>query len=116
MRHRKKKTTLDREASHRRALLKNLATSLVLHEKVNTTDAKAKALRPFVERLVTRAKIPTLANRRLILAQLLTQGAVKKMFEVIGPRYQARAGGYTRITKTVVRRGDAAQMAVIEFV
>ena len=116
MRHRKKKTTLDREASHRRLLLKNLATSLVLYDKVKTTEAKAKAMRPFVEQLVTRAKTPTLANRRLLVAHLLTEGAVRKMFEVIGPRYKERNGGYTRITKIGVRRGDSAKMAVIEFV
>lgn len=116
MRHRKKKTTLDRESSHRRMLLKNLATSLVLYEKVRTTEAKAKALRPFVERLVTRAKEPSLANRRRVLTQLLTRGAVRKIFEVIGPRYNERKGGYTRITHLGTRRGDAARMAIIEFV
>lgn len=97
-------------------MLKNLATSLVLHDKVHTTDAKAKAVRPFIERLVTRAKAPTLAHRRMLLTQLLTEGAVRKMLEVIGPRYKERNGGYTRITKTGVRKGDSAKMAVIEFV
>jgi len=116
MRHRKKKTTLDRESSHRKSLLRNLATSLVLYDRIETTVAKAKALRPYVERLVTRARAGGLANRRLLLQKLNTDGAVRKMMEVLGPRYRERHGGYTRITQMGTRRGDAARMAIIEFV
>ena len=116
MRHRKKKVTLDRESSHRKALLRNLATSLVLYDRIQTTEAKAKALRPFVERLVTRARGGGLDNRRLLLSELLTEGAVRKAIDVLGPRYRDRAGGYTRITHVGTRRGDAARLAIIEFV
>ncbi|MBI5466266.1 MAG: 50S ribosomal protein L17 [Candidatus Kerfeldbacteria bacterium] len=116
MRHRKQGKVLDRKVGPRRALFKNLAQSLVFYEKIKTTEAKAKAIRPYVEKLVTTAKHPTLANRRLLLRRLPTEGAVRKLLEVLGPRYQARRGGYTRITKLGSRRGDRAAVAQIEFV
>lgn len=116
MRHRKKKITLDRGAAHRNALLRNLATSLVLYDHIQTTEAKAKALRPFAERLVTLSKNPTLANRRKLMSVLCTKGAVRKACEVLGPRYKDRNGGFLRITHLGTRRGDAARMAHISFV
>lgn len=116
MRHQKKKITLDRKVGPRRALLRNLATSVVLYEKVTTTRAKAKAIQPIVERCVTLAKAQTLAARRRLLAVLTHPNAVRKAFEVLGPRYATRSGGYTRIIKIGRRLGDAAEIVHIEFV
>ncbi|OGL87591.1 50S ribosomal protein L17 [Candidatus Uhrbacteria bacterium RIFCSPLOWO2_02_FULL_49_11] len=116
MRHRKNKITLDRGAAHRGALLRNLATSLVLYDQIQTTEAKAKALRPFMERLVTLSKNPTLANRRKLIKALYTKGAVRKACDVLGPRYKDRKGGFLRITHLGTRRGDAARLAHISFV
>lgn len=116
MRHRKIGKVLDRKVGPRRALLKNLAQSLVLYEKIKTTEAKAKVLRPYVERLVSLAKENTLANRRLLLQRLPTENAVRKLLEVLGPRYKSRKGGYTRIMKLGVRMGDRAKISLIEFV
>lgn len=116
MRHLKKKVTLDRPTSQRRALLANLAESLILHEKIRTTKAKAKALRPVVEKLITKAKTNTLASRRELMRVLYTENAIKKMMEVIGPKYATRKGGYTRIISLNNRVGDGAEEAVIEFV
>lgn len=109
--------TFHREAGQRRALIKSLARSLVLEERISTTEAKAKALRPFVERLVTCAKKNTLASRRLAIMRLGDKEAVKKLFDSIGPRYAERAGGYTRVTKRTKRGGnDARKLAYIAFV
>ncbi|MBI4599926.1 50S ribosomal protein L17 [Candidatus Uhrbacteria bacterium] len=116
MRHRVQKKTLDRKAGPRRALLKNLALQLVAYEKIRTTEAKAKVLRPYVERLITKGRTNTLTARRALLRVLPTETAVKKILEELGPRYTQRAGGYLRITKTAPRQGDGARMAVIEFV
>lgn len=116
MRHQKKKVTLDRASAPRRALLANLVESLVLYERITTTTAKAKALRPRVEKIITMAKANTLAARRNIKKQLHTENVVKKLMEVIGPRYQGRNGGYTRIVKLGVRKGDGGEKAVIELV
>lgn len=116
MRHRKSKKTLDRKAGPRKHLLKNLATQLILYEKINTTEAKAKVLRSFVEPLVTRGKDNTLAARRMLMRSIPVENAVKKVLEQLGPRYKERPGGYTRITKLPQRQGDAARMARIEFV
>ena len=116
MRHRKKKVTLDRKAGPRAALLKNLATQLILYEKVATTEAKAKALRPYVERLITKGKKNTLAARRDLMKVITIESAVKKVLDELSPRYATRPGGYTRITKLGVRAGDAARVARIEFV
>lgn len=116
MRHQKNKITLDRKIGSRKALLGNLAESLVLYEKIKTTRAKAKATRSLVERLITKAKKNTLATRRRLIADLYTENAVKKLMEVLGPRYATRSGGYTRITMLKNRPGDGSEEAIIEFV
>lgn len=116
MRHRSKKVTLDRKASARKALMKNLAFQLIMHERITTTEAKAKALRPLAERLITKGRANTLTARRALLKVLPTENAVKKVLEELSPRYSTRPGGYTRITKKAPRVGDGAQMAVIEFI
>lgn len=113
----KKAQTFHRKTGQRRALLKSLARSLVLEERILTTEAKAKALRPQIERLVTYAKKNTLASRRLTKARLGDDEAVKKLFESIAPRYTDRAGGYTRIVKRSLRgHNDARKLAYIAFV
>jgi large subunit ribosomal protein L17 len=113
----KKAQTFHRESGQRRALLKSLARSLVLEERISTTEAKAKALRPLIERLVTYGKQNTLASRRLTKSRLGDDEAVKKLFESIAPRYADRAGGYTRVTKRSVRgSNDARKLAYIAFV
>lgn len=116
MRHRRKKIHLGRTLGHRRALLKNLATSLILYEKIETTLAKAKTLRPEVERLIAGARRGSLSARRLAAAQLTHKKAVRKLFEVLGPKYQNRPGGYTRVRRLRKRAGDAAEVAVISLV
>lgn len=116
MRHQKNKVTLDRKTGPRRALMANLAESLILYEKIKTTTAKAKALRPLIEKLITTSKANTLAARRLLMKTLYTQNAIKKMMEVIGPRYVERKGGYTRIVKLSNRKGDGSEESIIELV
>ena len=116
MRHRSKKIILDRKKAPRKALLGNLASQIILYEKVQTTEAKARAVKPLVEKIVTRAKHDNLANRRLLLARLPIKSSVKKVVEVIAPRYKERQGGYLRIIKMSPRKGDEAKMAQIEFV
>ncbi len=116
MRHRKKGKILDRKRESRQALLRGLATNFVLYEKIKTTEAKAKALRPVIEKYTTLAKKGDLAARRELKKYLYTEGAVKKMIEEIGPRYQERGGGYTRIIKLGPRQGDGAEVVQIEFV
>mgnify|MGYP001588157201 CR=1 FL=1 len=116
MRHRVQKKTLDRKAAPRRALLKTMAAQLIIYEKIKTTEAKAKVLRSFVEPLITKGKKNTLTARRELMKILPMESAVKKVLEELGPRYQARHGGYTRIVKLGVRQGDAARVARIEFV
>lgn len=116
MRHRKKGNPLSRTASHRRAMLRNMATSLFVHERVETTVAKAKALRPYAERLITLAKRDDLHARRQAARKLQGRQALQKLFDDIGPRFADRPGGYTRILKLGPRRGDAADMALIELV
>jgi large subunit ribosomal protein L17 len=116
MRHRKTGKILDRKKASREALLRGLATSLILYEKVKTTEAKAKALRPVVERLITTSKGGTVTDRRRLAAKLYGENVVKKLVEEIGPRYKERPGGYTRITKLNPRQGDGAAMAQIELV
>lgn len=116
MRHQKNKVTLDRKTAARRSLLANLCESLILHEKIVTTTAKAKALRPRIEKMVTSARRGTLAARRELGTVLYTENAIRKMMEVIAPRYKERAGGYTRIIKVGTRKGDNAEESVIEFV
>jgi len=116
MRHRKQKATLGRPTAQRVALMRSLADSLVLHGKIKTTLAKAKALRGVIEPLVTKARRGTLADRRLIIKTLYTDEAIKKMMDEIGPKYKERQGGYTRIIKIGARKNDAAEVAYIEFV
>lgn len=116
MRHRKRGKTLDRRKGARNALLRGLVSNFVLYEKMDTTKAKAKAVRPLVERLVTRAKSDTLAAKRYAAARLYTDGARRKLFEVLGPRYKERNGGYTRIIPLRRRAGDGAEVVRIEFV
>ncbi|MDO8231718.1 MAG: 50S ribosomal protein L17 [bacterium] len=113
----KKAKTFHRETGQRNALIRSLARSLVLEERISTTEAKAKALRPFAERLVTYAKTNTLASRRLAQSRLHDKEAVKKLFDTIGPRYTERTGGYTRIVKRTKRGfNDARKLAYIAFV
>jgi large subunit ribosomal protein L17 len=117
MRHRVAGRKLGRTTSHRIAMTRNMASSLIEHERIITTVPKAKNLRPFVEKLVTLAKEPTLHNRRRAFAKLRNDDAVRKLFEVLGPRFSERPGGYCRILKlSKPRLGDAGQRAIIEFV
>lgn len=117
MRHRNAGNHLARTSSHRTAMARNLAVALIQHERIVTTVPKAKNLRPFVEKLVTLAKDDSVHHRRLAHSRLADRAAVKKLFDVVGPRFQARPGGYLRILKLAKRRlGDQAEQAVIEFV
>ncbi len=116
MRHRKKGRKLSRTASHRKATLRNLATSLIQHERIETTTAKAKELRPYAERLITLAKRGDLHARRLAGRKIADRAVLGRLFDDIGPRYAERPGGYTRILKLGSRRGDAAEMSLIELV
>lgn len=116
MRHRKKGRNLSRSPSHRRALLRNMATSLFRHERIRTTTARAKELRPYAERLVTLARRGDLHARRLAARRIADREILGKLFDDIGPRYADRPGGYTRILKLGPRKGDAADMALIELV
>lgn len=117
MRHHRKTIKLGRSQAHRDALLANLAVSLIEHNRIKTTLAKAKAVRPFVERLVTKAKKNTLHTRRMALADLThNEKAVRTLFSEVGPRCAAREGGYTRIVKLGARLSDSAPMAFIEWV
>src|SRR5213595_242216 len=116
MRHQKAKRKLNRTSSHRLAMFANMAAALIKHEQITTTLPKAKDLRPVVERLITLGKKGSLHARRLAFAQLRDEAATKKLFDVLGPRYAARKGGYTRVLKAGFRYGDVAAMAVIEFI
>jgi len=116
MRHAKTHRKFNRRSDHRRAMLANLAASLIKHEQIVTTLPKAKDLRPVVEKLVTLGKRGGLHARRQAIAQMRDLAMVKKLFEVIGPRYKDRNGGYTRVLKAGYRYGDFAAVAVIEFV
>ncbi|GMU25504.1 50S ribosomal protein L17 [Patescibacteria group bacterium] len=116
MRHRRNQTTLDRKADARKALLRGLATSVILYENVNTTLAKAKAVRPFVERLITTGRKKSLHARRQLMKELTVESAVNKILEELGPRYATRPGGYTRIIKLGNRKGDNAEIAQIQLV
>ena len=116
MRHNKKFNHLSRKKGHRDALLTNLTISLIMHKRINTTLAKAKALRVFAEPLITRAKKDDMANRRLVFSYLQNKEAVKELFGVVAEKIADRPGGYTRILKTGHRLGDNAEMCFIELV
>ena len=116
MRHGKKFNHLSRTASHRSALLSNMACSLIEHKRINTTVAKAKALRVYVEPILTKAKEDTTHNRRIVFSYLQSKEAVTELFRTVAPKIAERNGGYTRIIKTGFRPGDAADTALIELV
>ncbi len=116
MRHRKKGRQLSRTRSHKKATLRNLATSLFLHERIETTTAKAKELRPFAERLITLARRGDVHSRRLAAMKIQDRDVLGKLFDDIAPRYMERPGGYTRVLKLGNRKGDAAEMSLIELV
>ena len=116
MRHNKKNNHLGRKSAHRKAMLANMATSLILHKRISTTLAKAKALRVYVEPLLTKAKEDTTNSRRLVFAQLRSKEAVTELFQNISEKIVNRPGGYTRILRTGFRLGDAAEMCIIELV
>jgi large subunit ribosomal protein L17 len=116
MRHQKAGRKFGRNAAQRRAMMRQLAVSMILHERITTTEAKAKEMRPIVEKLVTIARQDTPAHRKLIKSKIDHDLATAKLFEVIAPRFEATPGGYTRIARLGTRRGDAAPLALIEFV
>ena len=116
MRHRKAGRALRRTSEQKLALMRNLATSLIEQGAIETTEAKAKELRPFVEKLITKARNGTLHSRRLAARHVQKREAADKLFQEIGPKYATRSGGYTRILKTGHRKGDGADMARIELV
>ena len=116
MRHRKAGRKLNRTASHRKAMFANMAAALIKHEQIVTTLPKAKSLRPVVEKLITLAKRGDLHARRQAISQMRDKAMVAKLFETLGPRYEERKGGYTRVLKAGFRYGDSAPMAVIELV
>lgn len=116
MRHGNHGNHLGHSSSHHKANMQNLASALFTHELIKTTLAKAKALRKVAEPLITRAKTDNLANRRLVFARLRDRDSVTKLFTELGPRYKARAGGYTRVLRCGFRAGDSAPMAYIELV
>lgn len=116
MRHKIKGRKLNVTSSHRKAMLANMAVSLVTHEQIKTTLPKAKELRPYIEVLVTKAKDNNLAARRNIISKIKDKKAIEKLINVLGARYKDRPGGYTRIVKAGFRYGDLAPIAYIEFV
>ena len=116
MRHRVGGRKLQRTSSHRTALFRNMAAALIKHEQITTTTAKAKELRPYVEKLVTLAKKGGLSNRRIAHSRIMDEAQERKLFDVLAERYASRNGGYTRIIKAGIRQSDAAAIAVIEFV
>ncbi len=116
MRHNKKVNHLGRTSAHRKAMLSNMASSLILHKRIETTVAKAKALRKYVEPLITRAKVDSTHNRRIVFSYLENKYAVTELFREVAVKVGDRPGGYTRILKTRTRLGDAADMCIIELV
>ena len=116
MRHRKAGYRLQRDVSARRALLRNLVTSVVMDERIKTTITKAKAAKPIVEKMITLAKEGTLHSRRQAASYLMTPESVKKLFDKLGPRFGQRNGGYTRIIRVGFRQGDGAETALLELV
>jgi large subunit ribosomal protein L17 len=115
MRHLNSGRKLNRSGSHRKALFRNMVLSLIRHGRITTTDAKAKELRRFADKMVTLGKQGDLAARRMAFAFMQSRDAVKKLFDEIAPQFKQRAGGYTRVIKFERRRGDAAPLSVIEF-
>jgi large subunit ribosomal protein L17 len=115
MRHRNGGFKLGRNTSHRRAMLRNLVTSIILNDRVETTITKCKASRPLVEKMITLGKKGDVHSRRQALAYLMTDEAVTRLFNVVSPRYSTRPGGYLRIVRTGARKGDAAEMAIVEL-
>ncbi|MCX6754851.1 MAG: 50S ribosomal protein L17 [Candidatus Nomurabacteria bacterium] len=117
MRHGNNVRKFGRDKSQRHALLKGLMLALIAHGKIQTTEAKAKELRPTIEKMVTKANVGTLASRRLVISRLYNLTAeANKLIDEIAPKYKGQAGGYTRITKLPRRQGDASKMAIIEFI
>ena len=116
MRHNKSGRKLGRKIAHRKALMSNLASALITHKKIKTTDAKAKELRMFIEPLVTKAKKGDVHSRRLVLKKIRHKSIVRELFDNIGPVFENREGGYTRITKLGFRDNDCAPISIIEFV
>jgi large subunit ribosomal protein L17 len=116
MRHKSGGRKLQRTSAHRTALFRNMSASLIKHEQITTTVAKAKELRPYIEKLVTLAKRGGLANRRLAQSRLMDDTQLVKLFDVLAERYKDRNGGYTRVIKAGIRASDAAPIAIIEFV
>ena len=116
MRHGKFYRKLGRDSAHRMAMLKNLSRSLIEHGRIETTLNRAKELRSYVEKMVTLGKKNTIHHRRLAFAKLRSEALVKKLFDELSPKYAERKGGYTRIMRGQIRRGDSAKMAIIEFV
>ncbi|URJ29231.1 50S ribosomal protein L17 [Blochmannia endosymbiont of Camponotus modoc] len=116
MRHRKSGSKLNRTSAHRKAMFKNMVVSLVMHKIIKTTLSKAKALRRIIEPLITRSKVDTIANRRLVFSKTRNNDVVTKLFTQISPHFYNRPGGYTRILKCGLRKGDNAPMAYIELV
>ena len=117
MRHHNNVRKFGRNKNQRHALMKGLMLSLIAHERMETTEAKAKEVRPMIEKMITKANVGTLASRRLIISRLYNLTAeANKLIDVIAPKYKGRTGGYTRITKLPRRAGDASKMAVIEFI
>ena len=116
MRHNRKVNHLGRKSGHRKAMLSNMASSLILNKRIETTEAKAKALKPFVEPLITKSKEDTTHNRRIVFSYLKDKNATSELFRTIAPKIADRPGGYTRVLHTGFRQGDAAEMALIELV
>lgn len=116
MRHRHSGRKLSRKSGHRKALFRNMAAALIKHEQITTTTAKAKEMRPYIEKLITLAKRGGLSNRRLAMARLLDETQLKKLFDVLAERYADREGGYSRVIKAGFRQSDAAPIAIIELV
>lgn len=116
MRHNKKFNHLGRQTAHRKSMLANMASSLIMHKRINTTVAKAKALRMYLEPLITKSKEDTTHSRRMVFSHLKDKYAVTELFREVAPKIASRPGGYTRILKTGFRQGDAADMCMIELV
>jgi large subunit ribosomal protein L17 len=116
VRHLKKGRKFNRTSAHRQAMLRNMATSLFRHEKIETTYAKAMELRGYAEKLITRAKEPSLHNKRIVMKDISDREVHVKLFSEIAPKFISRPGGYTRVVRTRIRTGDASSMAVIELV